>query len=65
LIDVFARRLALCRDRKWDDASSVFQIALKIKHDDFASTMYIERYKNFKQHRPAQPWDGVFVMTKK
>ena len=65
LIENFARALTLYREGKWDDAISAFQVALKIKHDDFASTMYIERCKNLKQNPPAQPWDGVFVMTKK
>ncbi|MDD4356216.1 MAG: hypothetical protein PHN98_03105 [Smithellaceae bacterium] len=42
LIDAFARDLALCSKGKWDDAIFAFQDALKIKHDDFVSTMYIE-----------------------
>jgi hypothetical protein len=45
LIDAFTRHQAQYRGGKWDDASSVFQIALKIKHDDFASTMYIKNVK--------------------
>ena len=65
LIKVFATGLTLYRDGKWDDAIAAFQDACKIKHDDFASTMYIERCKTLKQHPPAHPWNGVFVMTKK
>jgi uncharacterized protein HemY len=65
LVDAFAPQLALYREGKWHDASSAFQIALKIKHDDFASTMYIQRYKKMKQHPAARPRDGVLVMTKK
>ena len=65
LIEAFARGLTLYREGKWDDAISAFQNTLKIKHDDFVSTMYIKRCNNLKQHPPAQPWDGVFVMTNK
>lgn len=65
LIKVFATGLTLYRDGKWDDAIAAFQDACKIKHDDFVSTTYIERCKTLKQHPPAHPWDGVFVMTKK
>jgi len=65
LIEVFDTGLTLYREGKWDDAIAAFQDACKIKHDDFVSTMYIERCKNLKQHPPALPWDGVFVMTRK
>ena len=65
LIKVFATGLTLYRDGKWDDAIAAFQDACKIKNDDFVSTTYIERCKTLKQHPPAHPWNGVFVMTKK
>ena len=65
LIKAFATGLTLYREGKWDDAIAAFQTACKIKHDDFVSTMYIERCKNLKQHPPTPPWDGVFVMTRK
>ena len=65
LIKVFATGLTLYRDGKWDDAIAAFQDACKIRHDDFVSTTYIERCKTLKQHPPAHPWNGVFVMTKK
>ena len=65
LIEVFDTGLTLYREGKWDDAIAAFQDACKIKHDDFVSTTYIERCKTLKQHPPAHPWNGVFVMTKK
>jgi adenylate cyclase len=65
LIKAFSTGLTLYRQGKWDDAILAFQSTLEIKHDDFVSTMYMERCKNLKQHPPAQPWDGVFVMTRK
>jgi adenylate cyclase len=65
LIDAFAKALALYREGKWDEAIAAFQDVLYIRPSDYPATMYIERCKNLKEHPPAQPWDGVFVMTKK
>jgi adenylate cyclase len=65
LIDAFAAALALYREAKWDEAIAAFQKVLDIKPGDFVSTMYMERCRNLKEHPPALPWDGVFVMTKK
>lgn len=65
LINTFNRAVELYRDGKWDDAIAAFQSALEIRPGDFVSAMYVERCKNLKEHPPALPWDGVFVMTKK
>ncbi|MDP2855235.1 MAG: adenylate/guanylate cyclase domain-containing protein [Smithellaceae bacterium] len=65
LIDAFAKGLARYREGKWDEAIAAFQCVLDIRPGDFVSTMYMERCKNLKEHPPAEPWDGVFVMTKK
>ena len=63
--DDFARALALYRAGKWDDAIAAFDKTFTARPGDFASKMYVERCKNLKEHPPDQPWDGVFVMTKK
>ena len=65
LIDAFAKGLAHYREEKWDEAIAAFQCVLDIRPGDFVSTMYMERCKNLKEHPPVEPWDGVFVMTKK
>ncbi len=65
LIDTFARSLTLYREGKWDDAIAAFGQVLTVRPGDFSSTMYIERCKNLKEHPPTEPWDGVFVMTRK
>ncbi len=65
LIDASARALTLYREGQWEDAIAAFQKVLDIKPGDFVSTMYMERCRNLKEHPPALPWDGVFVMTKK
>jgi adenylate cyclase len=65
LITSFEKGLMLYREAKWDEAIASFQQVLTIRADDFASSLYIERCKNLKEQPPAQPWDGVFTMTKK
>lgn len=65
LLEGFARGLALYREAKWDEAIAEFQGVLASRPDDYSSKMYVERCKNLKENPPAEPWDGVFVMTKK
>ena len=65
LITAFEKGLALYREGKWDEAIASFAQVLSIRADDYASKIYIERCKNLKEQPPAQPWDGVFTMTKK
>ncbi|MEN6468430.1 MAG: CHASE2 domain-containing protein [Smithella sp.] len=65
MIDAFDKGLVLYREGKWDEAIAAFRTVLAIRPDDFPAAMYIERCKNLKEHPPAEPWDGVFVMTKK
>ncbi|MEE9911818.1 MAG: adenylate/guanylate cyclase domain-containing protein [Deltaproteobacteria bacterium] len=65
LIDAFAGGLTLYREGKWDDAIAAFQSVLASRPGDRVSEMYIERCRNLKEHPPADPWDGVFVMTRK
>jgi adenylate cyclase len=65
LTDAFAKGLAFYRGGKWDEAIAAFQSVLTIRPGDFVSTMYVDRCKNLKKHPPTEPWDGVFVMTKK
>ena len=65
LMEGFAKGLALYREGKWDEAIAAFQSVLAFRPDDYPSKMYVERCKNLKENPPVQPWDGVFVMTKK
>ena len=61
----FEEGLALYRAAKWNEAIASFQKVLAIRPDDEASHLYIERCKNLQEQPPAQPWDGVFTMTRK
>ena len=65
LIDSFEKGFTLYREARWDEAIAAFKQVLTIRSDDFAASMYIERCQKLKEDPPPQPWDGVFVMTKK
>ncbi|MCL2155062.1 MAG: tetratricopeptide repeat protein [Leptospirales bacterium] len=53
------------KQRKWDDAITAFNEALKILPGDGPSTLYLERSMAFKETPPPDDWDGVYVMTEK
>jgi adenylate cyclase len=65
LITAFAAALALYREARWDEAIAAFQKVLVIRPEDEVSKIYVERCKNLKEQPLAQPWDGVFTMTRK
>ncbi|HQC10828.1 MAG TPA: adenylate/guanylate cyclase domain-containing protein, partial [Smithellaceae bacterium] len=65
LLEGFGKGLALYREAKWDEAIAAFQSVLAARPNDTPSKVYVERCKNLKENPPAEPWDGVFVMTKK
>jgi adenylate cyclase len=51
--------------RKWDEAITAFNEALKILPEDGPSSLYLERAIAFKETPPPDDWDGVYVMTEK
>ena len=57
--------LAAYKQRKWEDAISNFEAALKIEPNDGPSELYLERARAFKLNPPPDDWDGVFTMTTK
>ena len=65
LLKYYNQGLAAYKQRKWDDAISNFEMALKVVPDDGPSELYLERAKAFKVTPPADDWDGVTTMTTK
>ena len=53
------------KQRKWDEAITAFEEALKIRPEDGPSALYLERSIAFKETPPPDDWDGVYVMTEK
>jgi adenylate cyclase len=61
----FAEGLALYRARRWGDAEAAFRGALAIDAQDGPSLVFAERCVQYAGAPPAEPWDGVHVMTTK
>jgi adenylate cyclase len=64
-IEVFEQGLTLYRAGRWDQATALFDQAVKIRPDDHASMVYIQRCRNLKAAPPGESWDGVYNMTRK
>ncbi len=66
LITTFHQGIACYRGQKWDDAIALFEtVKTKLKPEDYASEMYIERCLEMKKESPGDGWDGVYTMTTK
>jgi adenylate cyclase len=60
-IESFHQALDLYRNKKWDDALSLFS---NIK-DDKLSAVYIARIHQLKQNPPPGDWDSVYDLKSK
>lgn len=57
--------LGLYRARHWDEARAAFEEGLKIRPDDGASRLFIERIEILKAQALPEQWDGVWRLTEK
>ncbi|TAE59247.1 MAG: adenylate/guanylate cyclase domain-containing protein [Nostocales cyanobacterium] len=51
--------------KKFKEAIASFEIAKRIRPEDQATNIYIERAYNYKQSPPPQSWDGTWTMVTK
>ncbi len=65
LLRLYNLGLAAYKQRKWEEAVSFFEEALKVYPDDGPSELYLERSKKYMATPPGDSWDGVFTMTTK
>ncbi|HOP28077.1 MAG TPA: tetratricopeptide repeat protein [Spirochaetota bacterium] len=65
LLKYYNLGLTAYKQRKWDEAITSFEMALKIIPGDGPSELYLERSRAFKETPPPDDWDGVYVMTSK
>ena len=65
VLDLYNEALALYKQKRWQDAMAVFQMALLVDPDDGPSKLYIERCTEYIRQPPDADWDGVFVMKTK
>lgn len=64
-IKTFEEGLKEYRNQNWDKAVSYFEGALKIKAEDKACKLFIERCQDYKLNPPSADWDGVYKMKTK
>jgi adenylate cyclase len=62
---LYAEGLALYRQRRWNDAAAKFRGALDLDPSDGPCRILLERCTHAVTTPPAEPWDGVYVMTTK
>lgn len=63
--DHYEAGLAHYRDRRWEAAIARFEQARKLRSDDRASEVLIERCRRHGDQPPPADWDGSFVMPTK
>ncbi len=65
LIEVFNAGFASYQEQNFAQAQKHFQEALKIRPEDEAAQLYIERSTYLQENPPSPDWDGVWVMKTK
>ncbi len=64
-LNLYNKSLALYKQREWDMAIASFEQGLRWLGEDYASKMYIDRCRFYKNFPPPDDWDGAFVMKTK
>ena len=65
ILDLFADGISKYRERKWDDAITLFEEGLKIDPNDGPCSIYIDRCKAFQAEPPSEDWDAVHDLFEK
>jgi adenylate cyclase len=65
LRDRYAEGLAAYRARRWDDARSAFEAALKTVPGDGPSLTFVKRLEFFARTPPGDGWDGAWHLERK
>ncbi len=64
-LDVYNKGINAYKEQRWDDAIDMFEFAMRLKSDDYASELYRSRCIDFKFKSPGPDWDGVMTLTEK
>ncbi len=65
VVGYFKEGRAAYRKGEWERAGKAFREALRLNPGDGLSRLYVDRCRQLAADPPAQPWDGVWVMTAK
>jgi len=61
----FAETLEIFRSRSWIEAEERFQESCRICGGDGPSDFYVKKCRQYIEHPPKEPWDGVICMEAK
>ncbi|OIQ17026.1 MAG: hypothetical protein BM556_12480 [Bacteriovorax sp. MedPE-SWde] len=71
---LFQEGISLYKEKRWDEAITVFTETLELEHERFPqlkgvktnpSEIYIERCEAFMENPPPHDWDGTYTLTSK
>ena len=65
VIDIFSEGVARYRERRWDDAISLFEEGIRIDPTEGPCNVYIERCREFQATPPPEDWDAVHNLDSK
>ena len=65
LLAHYASGLQRYRSRSWKDAVEQFDKALVCDPQDYPSALFRRRAIHYREHEPADSWDGVWTLTEK
>ncbi len=65
IVDLFAKGFENYLKQNWDWAMEYFEQILELKGDDGPARTYMQRCKAYKEHPPADDWDGVYSLPTK
>ena len=64
-LEIYNKGIIAYKEQRWDEAIDLFEYALRVKSDDYASELYRSRCIDFKFKSPGPDWDGVMTLTEK
>jgi adenylate cyclase len=64
-MEFYSEGLKFYKEKRWAEAGSKFEEALKLDSGDFPSKLYVDRCLHFQATPPPLDWDGVWIYTTK
>jgi adenylate cyclase len=65
MLSLFAQGLQAYRDKRWQDASGIFEALCQRYPDDKPSQLYLERCRRYIKEPPPENWDTIFQRKEK
>ena len=65
LRDAFEAALVAYRKQAWDEAETGFKNCLALAPEDKPSEVFLTRIKHFREHPPANDWNGAWALASK